>query len=209
VSNLNKMKDYPYILAISFFIFFIVLAITPLDRAVWAVEVIPVVAIFLVLVFTFKKFRFTDLSYSLILFGLVWHTIGAHYTFANVPFDLITNLFDFQRNHYDRIGHFVVGLYAYPIAEFMVKKRYTNHIVAMLFALFFIMSIACAYEIVEWIYAELEGGNTGIEFLGSQGDNWDAQKDMLANTLGAVVALWFYWYGKTEKNKGNKWKIKE
>ena len=195
------MKYFPHILAFLFIIFFIVSSIEPFDRAVWMVEIIPVVAIFLFLVFTFDRFRFTNLSYSFIALGLVWHTIGAHYTFANVPFGFVTELFDFQRNHYDRVGHFIVGLYAYPVAEFMIKKRYTNHIVAMLFALFFIMSIAGGYEIVEWIYAQLEGGNTGIEFLGSQGDNWDAQKDMLANTIGAIVALLVYWYVRPDKSK--------
>lgn len=192
------MKYYPYILAFLFIILFIVSSIEPFDRAVWMVEIIPVVTIFLFLLFTFDRFRFTNLSYSFIFVGLIWHTIGAHYTFANVPFDFITHLFDFQRNHYDRVGHFIVGLYAYPIAELMVRKRYTNHSVAMLFALFCIMSIAGGYEIVEWIYAQVEGGDVGIEFLGSQGDHWDAQKDMLANTLGAIVALVVYWYVRAD-----------
>lgn len=190
----NKTKYYPYGLACLIIMIFVILSIQPSDRSVWVIEVIPVVSIFLLLLFTFDRFRFSNLSYTLISIGLIWHTIGAHYTFANVPFDFITQQFDFQRNHYDRIGHFLVGLYAYPIAEFMIKKRYTNHIVAMIFALFFIMSIACGYEIVEWIYADIESGNRGIEFLGSQGDSWDAQKDMLANTLGAVVSLCLFWY---------------
>lgn len=128
------------------------------------------------------------------MFWLVWHTIGGHYTFANVPFDFITDLFNFQRNHFDRIGHIVVGFYAYPMAEFLTRKKYANIIVASFFGLFFIMSIACAYEIVEWAYAVIYGGNTGIEFLGSQGDIWDAQKDMLADMAGAIASLFLFWY---------------
>lgn len=144
------MRYYPHILAILFFIFFILLGISPLDRGVWIVEVIPIVAVFLFLIFTYKQFQFTNISYSLMLLWLVWHTIGGHYTFANVPFDFITDLFNFERNHFDRIGHFIIGFYAYPIAEFLTRKKYTNSIIASLFGLFFIMSVACFYEIVEW-----------------------------------------------------------
>lgn len=188
------MKYYPYILAVSFLVFFMLLGISPVDRAVWVVEVIPIVIVYLFLLSTYQKFKFTNISYTLMLLWLVWHTIGGHYTFANVPFDFVTNLFNFERNHFDRVGHVVVGFYAYPMAEFLTRKKYANAIVASFFGLFFIMSIAAAYEIVEWAYAAIEGGNTGIEFLGSQGDIWDAQKDMLADTLGALISLCLFWY---------------
>jgi len=194
------MKYYPHILALLFSIFFILLGIDPIDRSVWLVEVIPIVAVFILLIFTYKKFQFTSVSYSLMLLWLVWHTIGGHYTFANVPFDFITNLFNFERNHFDRVGHLVIGFYAYPMAEFLTRKKYTNVTVASFFGLFFIMSIAASYEIVEWAYAVADGGNTGIEFLGSQGDIWDAQKDMLADTIGAIISLCLFWYIRPEKN---------
>lgn len=190
------MRYYPHLLALVFSLFFIFLGINPFDRAVWVIEVIPVVVIFLALVFSYSKFKFTHLSYSLMAFWLFWHTIGGHYTFANVPFDFITNLFNFERNHFDRIAHLSMGFYAYPMAEFLTRKKYMGAILASLFGLFFIMSIACAYEIIEWAYAVIEGGNTGIEFLGSQGDIWDAQKDMLADTIGAILTLGLFWYVK-------------
>ena len=194
------MKYYPHILVLLFSIFFILLGIDPVDRSVWIVEVIPIVAVFIFLVFTYKKFQFTNTSYSLMLLWLVWHTIGGHYTFANVPFDFVTDLFDFQRNNFDRVGHIVVGFYAYPMAEFLTRKKYTNVIVASFFGLFFIMSIAAGYEIVEWAYAVMDGGDTGIEFLGSQGDIWDAQKDMLADTIGAFISLALFLYIRPDKN---------
>jgi len=194
------MKYYPHILVLLFSIFFILLGIDPVDRSVWIVEVIPIVAVFIFLVFTYKKFQFTNISYSLMLLWLVWHTIGGHYTFANVPFDFVTDLFDFQRNNFDRVGHIVVGFYAYPMAEFLTRKKYTNVIVASFFGLFFIMSIAAGYEIVEWAYAVIDGGDTGIEFLGSQGDIWDAQKDMLADTIGAFISLALFLYIRPDKN---------
>jgi len=137
-----NMRYYPHILAIVFTLFFIALGINPVDRAVWVVEVIPVVVVFLALLLTYTKFQFTHLSYSLMAFWLFWHTVGGHYTFANVPFDFVTNLFDFERNHFDRVGHLVIGFYAYPTVEFLTRKKYTNALVASLFGLFFIMSIA-------------------------------------------------------------------
>lgn len=197
------MRHYPHILAVIFLIFFILLGLNPIDRSVWIVEVIPVVAVYLLLISTYKSFRFSNLSYTLMSLWLFWHTIGGHYTFANVPFDFITELFHFERNHFDRIGHIVVGFYAYPMVEFLVRKHYTNKIVASFFGLFFIMSIAASYEIIEWAYAVIEGGNTGIEFLGSQGDIWDAQKDMLADTVGAIIALGLFWFLDLKKEKNN------
>ena len=117
------------------------------------------------------------------------HTIGAKYTFANVPFDWFNSLIGSERNQFDRIAHFSIGLYAYPIAEYLINKKNISIKFASSFALFSIMSLAAGYEIVEWWYAELAGGNEGIAFLGSQGDIWDAQKDMLMDTLGALLSL--------------------
>ena len=197
------MKYYPHILASSFLVFFILLGIDPVDRSVWIVEVIPIIIVYLFLLSTYKKFKFTNISYSLMLIWMVWHTIGGHYTFANVPFDFITDLFNFQRNNFDRVGHIVVGFYAYPMAEFLTRKKYTNIIVASFFGLFFVMSIAAAYEIIEWAYAVIDGGDTGLEFLGSQGDIWDAQKDMLADTIGALISLALFLYIRPDRNRGD------
>lgn len=186
------MRNFPQILASIFLIFFILLGINPVDRAVWIAEVIPVAIIFLAFVFTFRKFRFSNLAYFLMALWLFWHTIGGHYTFANVPFGFITDLFGFERNHFDRVGHFIIGFYAFGMAEFLTRKQYSKKPLSMVVGLLFIMSIACAYEIIEWLYAVIEGGNAGVEFLGSQGDIWDAQKDMLCDTLGAIASLIVY-----------------
>ncbi|MEA3553922.1 MAG: DUF2238 domain-containing protein [Campylobacterota bacterium] len=183
------MRYYPHILALLIFILFIITGINPASTEVWIVEIFPVFIVFFALVFSYFKFKFSNTAYSLMSVWIILHTIGAHYTFANVPFEYITNLFDFQRNHFDRIAHFSIGFYAYAMAEFLVKKEYSKDIVASFFGLFFIMSVACGYEIIEWWFAVIVGGDVGVEFLGSQGDVWDAQKDMLADTIGAVVAL--------------------
>lgn len=177
------------ILAVIYFIFSIAMGINPVSREVWIAEIIPVIGVYMALVFTYKKFQFSNLAYALMFFWIFWHTIGGHYTFANVPFDWFTEALGSERNHFDRIGHFSIGFYAYAMAEFLLKKSYCRLKLAMVFALFFIMSVAAGYEIIEWLYADLEGGDAGIEFLGSQGDIWDAQKDMLADTLGAISSL--------------------
>ena len=186
-------KSYPYVLASIFVFLFIALGISPLDRSVWIVEVIPVAIIFFIYIFTFKYFRFSDYAYSLMFVWMIWHTVGGHYTFANVPFNYVTELFEFERNHFDRVGHFVIGFYAFASAELVIRKKWANPILATIFSFFFILSVAASYEIIEWIYAVVDGGNTGIEFLGSQGDIWDAQKDMLSDGLGAIFSLILFW----------------
>jgi len=185
-------QQYPYMLATLFVAAFIWLAIEPVSRTVWIAEVIPVVLVFVLLAVSFAHFRFSNTAYSLMVFWLLWHTIGGHYTFANVPFDWFDGLIGSQRNNFDRIGHFSVGFYAFPMLEWLLRRRHCGPVTAGFFALFFIMSVAAGYEIVEWWYAAAEGGDAGIEFLGSQGDIWDAQKDMLADTLGALSAIALY-----------------
>lgn len=120
---------------------------------------------------------------------LCLHTIGAKYTFAEVPFDWFNNLIGSERNNFDRVAHFAIGLYAYPIAEYLIRNKKFKPTFSCWFALFAIMSLAAGYEIIEWWYAELAGGDEGIAFLGSQGDIWDAQKDMLCDTTGAILSL--------------------
>lgn len=194
-------KYFPHILAVTYFIFSIALGINPVARDVWVAEIIPVIVIFLIFVLTFNKFRFSNLAYALVSIWIFWHTIGGHYTFANVPFGWVTEMLGAERNHFDRIGHFTIGFYAFAMAEWLLRKGYCGFKLAMTFSLFFIMSVAAAYEIIEWWYAALEGGDAGVEFLGSQGDIWDAQKDMLSDTLGAITSLLLFYFYRTDKKR--------
>lgn len=164
-----------------------------MSRQVWVAEVIPVVIIFIALLSTYRLFRFSNSAYALMAVWLFWHTVGGHYTFANVPFDWVTDLFGFERNHFDRIGHFSIGFYAFAMAEWLLRRRHCGALLATVFSVFFIMSVAAGYEIIEWWYAVVDGGDAGLEFLGSQGDIWDAQKDMLSDTLGALTSLLLFW----------------
>ncbi|MDD3646113.1 MAG: DUF2238 domain-containing protein [Candidatus Gracilibacteria bacterium] len=188
----NKINLF-YILVFIYIIEFIVLAINPVDRITWIAENTPVVIIVGLLIATYKKFKFSNLAYIFMFVFIYLHTIGGHYTFANVPFGFITDLFGFERNHFDRIAHFTVGFYAYPFAELLARVYKIKYkFILFFFPLFFIISIAGIYEIIEWIYADLAGGQSGIAFLGSQGDIWDAQKDMLADSLGALFSMGVY-----------------
>ena len=139
---------------------------------------------------------FSAAAYALMAVLVYLHTIGGHYTFERVPFGFVTNLFGFERNHYDRVAHFSVGFYAWAVAELLIMKRAVrSRLVLFLFPIFTIAFVAMSYELIEWGYAVAEGGASGAAFLGSQGDVWDAQKDMLADTLGAIVVLtaFFLW----------------
>lgn len=183
------MQRFPHVLAALYVVWFAVLAVSPASRQVWAAEALPAAALFLFLVLTFRRFRFSSLAYGLMEVWLFWHTLGAHYTFALVPFGWVTDLFGFQRNHFDRAAHFAVGPYAYPILEYVTRRSAARPWAAHLLALTSIMAVAAGYEIVEWWFAALAGGDAGPAFLGTQGDPWDPQKDMLADTLGALAVL--------------------
>lgn len=167
--------------------------IHPFSRATWWAEIIPVAIVFLAFALTFKRFRFSNLAYGFAFVWLFMHTLGAHYTFERVPFDWFSNAFGFERNHFDRIAHFSIGFYAFPIAELVDRTAFiTRKLAIFLFSVFAIMSLAASYELIEMWYALGFGGDRANDFLGSQGDIWDAQKDIFADTLGALVSLCFY-----------------
>jgi len=170
----------------------------PFDRPTWWAENIPIMLIVAVLALSYRRFRFSAGSYLAMSVLIFLHTVGGHYTFERVPFGAITDLFGFERNHFDRIAHFSVGFFAYPIAELLERRKLTrSRVVLLLFPVFAIFTIAALYEIVEWLYAATADSSAGAAFLGSQGDIWDAQKDMLADGLGAIVATAVYgWLGR-------------
>ena len=207
VKNMNKQSiAFPAALALMIGALIVWSGISPHDRAVWYAEIVPVAAVWLVLTATARRFRFSNTTYFLMSLWLAMHSVGAHYTFAEVPFDwanrLLAPLLGEGRNHFDRVGHYIIGFYAFPMAEWLTRRRLACLGVAVFFALFFIMAVAAAYEIIEWQYAVIDGGSAGIEFLGSQGDVWDAQKDMLADTLGALTSLALFLVLRPDKRAG-------
>lgn len=193
---------FPLVLLSLYLVLFTVLAFNPIDRPTWWVENATVWIIVGVLAVLYGVgIRFSNTAYLLMSVLIFLHTIGGHYTFAKVPFDWITNFFGFERNHYDRIAHFSVGFYAFAIAEWIWEKRLvTNRFMLFTYPVFFIATIAMSYELVEWIYAAMANPEAGIAYLGSQGDIWDAQKDMLADTLGAIFATSLFLFLRGKKS---------
>lgn len=194
--NKNNLSwTVPVVLLGLYLLLFSALAIEPYDRNVWWAENIPVIIVVVAIAWLSRAHHFSDASYILMSVFIILHTIGGHYTFERVPFDWISELFDFERNHYDRVAHFSVGFYAYAIAEVLLQRQLvrTRWIVA-LFPIFAIASVAGIYEIIEWQYAISADAEAGIAVLGSQGDIWDAQKDILADTLGAMLVMTLFFY---------------
>ena len=190
-SDSGARRLVPAILLVGYVALFVWGAIKPYDRTTWWVENIPIVAIVTTLVVMYSRgARFSPVAYILMAVLPYWHTIGGHYTFERVPFDWFDRAFGFQRNMFDRVGHFSVGFFAFGIIEYLLERSAMSRALACLFALFAIGFVAMSYELIEWLYAAY-GGNAaaGANFLGSQGDVWDAQKDMLMDTLGAVAAV--------------------
>ncbi|WP_430462708.1 DUF2238 domain-containing protein [Thalassolituus sp. LLYu03] len=171
----------------AFALFFIAVSWQVADRTVWYAEVTPLVVIYLGLLSTLRWFEFSPVAYACMLLPLAWHTVGAHFTFSLVPMQWLMEPLGLTRNPYDRIGHFMVGFFAWPVMEFLLRRSLAGPVLAALFAVFAIGSVAAGYEIIEWLYADIEGGNAGVSFLGAQGDVWDAQKDMLADISGALL----------------------
>jgi putative membrane protein len=184
-------RRFPLFLFGAYVLLFIALGIKPHDRAVWWAENIPIVMVAATLAIMYVKgIRLSNLGYLLASVLLFMHTVGGYYTFEHVPFGWVTKAFGFHRNHYDRVAHFSVGFYAFGIAELLIgRKLVTKPWVGYLFGIFCIGTIAAVYEIIEWIYAAAEGGSAGAAFLGSQGDIWDAQEDMLCDISGAMFAI--------------------
>ena len=181
----------PAVLLAGYIALFIWGAINPYDRATWWAENIPIVVVVAtILALYLRGVRFSALAYLLMAVLPYWHTVGGHYTFERVPFEWFSRAFGFKRNMYDRVGHFSVGFFAFGIVEYLLERRAMSRTLACLFAIFAIGFVAMSYELIEWLYAAY-GGNAqaGANFLGSQGDVWDAQKDMLMDTLGGITAV--------------------
>jgi putative membrane protein len=166
-------------------------AVNPADRATWYMEVAPAVIGLAILIATYKSFKFTDIAYMLLTFFCCYIMIGGKYTYAEVPIgNYLKEIFDLSRNHYDRVGHFFQGVIPALTAREIIIRTTNLKKGKMLFfiCVCVAMFVSSGYEIIEWLAAELTA-NGAAEFLGLQGDVWDAQKDMLMALLGATTSL--------------------
>ena len=168
--------------------------IAPADRTVWMVESVWSTGLLAILMVTRRWFKFSTAAYLCFWVWAVLQTVGAHYTFEHVPMDWLTSPLGLTRNPYDRIAHFAVGWFAFPFAELFDRKGWVRSAgFAAFFAVMTTVAMAGVWEIVEWLYAAIDVGEVGVAFLGSQGDVWDAQKDILCDMLGALCAAILYW----------------
>jgi putative membrane protein len=178
-------------LVIFFLIGLVFSAIQPKDYFTWILEVFPAIIGFIILVFSFRKFQFTYLTYCFILLHCYILFVGGHYTYAEVPlFDNIKELFHQSRNNYDKVGHFAQGFVPAMICrEVLLRKNVVNKTQWLnVFTISICMSISVCYEFLEWGVAIATGENADA-FLGSQGYVWDTQSDMLYATIGAISMI--------------------
>lgn len=165
--------------------------INPKDYPTWLLEVLPAIIGAFVLATTYKRFKLTPLLYGLILFHCLILMIGGHYTYAEVPlFDYIKPIFGFERNNYDKLGHFVQGFVPAMIArELLIRKSVVNGSSwRNLYIVCFCLALSAFYEILEW-WVALASGESAEAFLGTQGYIWDTQSDMGLALLGALFAI--------------------
>jgi putative membrane protein len=152
-----------------------------------------------VLVLTYRRMPLSRVSYTLIFLFTCLHETGAHWTYAKVPYDdwwnsmfgvTLNSELGFTRNNFDRLVHFSYGLLlAYPLREVFLRVANVRGFWGYFLPLDFTMSTSMIYELIEWGTAAVVGSNAGNDFLGSQGDIWDSQKDMASASLGALIAM--------------------
>ena len=180
-----------YLLLFVFFSTFLWSIIEPKETFTCFLEIFPALLGVLILALTYKKFRFTNFTYFMILLHCIILFIGGHYTYAEVPlFDTIREIFHQTRNNYDKVGHFAQGLIpALIIRELFIRKKVISNKSFFNFIIVSIcLAISAAYEWIEW-GVSIATGDQGDSFLGTQGDIWDTQSDMLFATMGACIGL--------------------
>jgi putative membrane protein len=168
-----------------------VLAIAPRDRQDWLLENLLALSAVATLAVTYRRFQFSTLSYVLITVFLSLHAVGAHYTYAEVPFGFwLRDALGLSRNPFDRLVHFAYGLLlAYPLRELLIRLAGLESFWSYYLPISGMLAQSGFFEIVEAVVAQIVSPELGAAYLGTQGDEWDAQKDMIAALLGAVLCM--------------------
>ena len=171
-------------------VIFVWSGIKPHDVTTWVLEIFPIVLALPVLIATRKRFPLTPLAYRLIFLHAIILMVGGHYTYARVPLGFwVQELFGFARNHYDRLGHLAQGFVPAIIAREILQRKTPLRPGGWLFFLTtcICLAISAFYEFIEW-WSALLGGSAATDFLGTQGDVWDTQWDMLMALVGSILA---------------------
>lgn len=189
---------FALLLLVGFAVLWIALAIRPLHRPEWLLENVIVFVGVPVLILLHKHLPLSKVSASLIFVFLCLHEVGAHYTYAEVPYDRwfesltgkgLNDWFDWERNHFDRVIHFLYGLLiTYPVREIVLRMSHAKGFWTYLLPVLVVISTSTIFELLEWLAAVIFGGDLGAAYLGMQGDIWDAQKDMALAAAGSIVA---------------------
>ena len=190
---------YVLALAVVFALEWTALAISPRYRGDWALENALTVAFVAALVLLRNRLPFSRVSYTALFIFLSLHSIGAHYTYSEGPYDAwmkaltgrsLAEMLGWQRNYYDRLVHFSYGvLFAYPFREILMRFAGVRGVWSYYLPVAIASSTSLDYEVIEWGAASLFGGELGAAYLGAQGDVWDAQKDMILAVLGAILSM--------------------
>jgi putative membrane protein len=187
-----RPRRLPLVLLVTGLAALVVSSWAPYDRTVWWAETLPVSVGALLLLLTYRRCPLSTVSYVIVwVFALIL-VVGGYYTYARVPLgEWAQDAFGLARNHYDRLGHFFQGVVPALLARELLVRTSGLRPGGWLFTACTSVALAVSalYELVEWVFAEVFGGPQAADFLGSQGDIWDAQKDMLMALLGAMSSL--------------------
>lgn len=166
-------------------------AVSPFNRFDWLLENLLVFVYAILLVATYRVFPFSNLSYFLFTLFLTLHLAGSHYTYTETPVGYwLKDVFDLSRNPYDRIVHFAYGLLlAYPFREILVRRVGLRGLWAPFITLNVVLAFSGFYEVIEAVVAMIVSPELGDAYLGTQGDIWDSQRDMVAALTGAILAM--------------------
>ena len=194
---MKKEHIIPFLCLLIVLIVFAIGAINPVYRDDWLLESWLVIISVPILVLTYKKFKFSNNSYILIAIFFILHIIGSHYTYSEVPFGFwLSELFNFSRNHYDRLLHLLWGILLYlPALEIYqkVSKSKTKFLFYYLMPASILITLGVFYEVIEWLAAVIVAPEVGTAFLGTQGDQWDVYKDLFLKTIGSIaMSILFY-----------------
>lgn len=181
------------IVYVIYLLIWIIMAINPKYPQDWLIENVLVFIFVPFVIWMDNKHNYTLLSIILLLIFASLHSLGSHYTYAEMEhFNEITQFFGFERNHFDRLVHFLFGLLTFRMLFEMVGSSVTTLKTALIFTFTMIVSISTFYEMLEWLAATILHPELGMAFLGTQGDIWDAHKDTALAILGALLNIIFY-----------------